>query len=112
MHSGDSAACATRGAAGPACHSGVIRRLVQSSLHVLPSHGQYSSMRHIRMNALVNSHSYDEGHAPMGRLILWKTLGSRVFYGDYPCYFLNFLLRLSKVFGCTDVSILLCPVLP
>jgi len=69
-------------------------------------------MSHIQMNAPVNNHLYDESHAPRCRLILWKTPGSRVFYGDSPCYFLNFLLRLSKVFGCTAVSILLYPVHP
>ncbi len=96
---------------GTACHGGGIRRLVQWRLHGWRFAYRLLSGPCVQLIGLLNKHLYEKGHAPMGRLILWKPLGNQVFYADYPCYFPNFLLRLSKVFRCINVSILLRPVL-
>ena len=109
--SGDGGLSATRGPVGTACHGGGIRRLVQSHLHVWRFGSRLLSGPCVQLIGLLNKYLYEEGRAPMGRLILWKPLGNQVFYSGLTCYFPNFLLRLAKVFRCINVSILLRPVL-
>jgi hypothetical protein len=109
--SGDGRLSAARGPVGTACHGGGIRRLVQWYLHGWRFVSQLLSGPCVQLIGLINKHLYEAGPAPMGRLILWKPLGIQVFCAGFTCYFLNFLLRLSKVFRCINVSILLRPVL-
>ena len=105
------ALCAAPQQAWAAFHGVAIRRLFESCLQSGRRRTQDFSLVQLPCHPCMNNILFDGGHAPRGRLILWRALEGRGFYSGTHCSFLNFLLHLSKVFGCSNVSILLRTVL-